>query len=65
MKSDDKDRRWEVDRLRTWLRWDDYLLLRNLFVKGHFRVFDDAMWEAVLAVTRRDRDVFEECDLLN
>jgi len=45
-------RTWERDRLRMLSRWDDFILLRNLLLRGCFKEFDDAEWRAVVNVTR-------------
>ena len=42
---------WERDRQRMALRWDDFILLRNLLLRGCFTDFDDAEWLAVVHVT--------------
>ena len=43
---------WDKERLRASLQWDDYVILYNLLRRGQMEMFDDAMWRAVVTVTR-------------
>lgn len=48
---------WEMERLRASLLWDDTIILRNLLKNGCLETFDDAMWTAVVNVTRPIGDI--------
>jgi hypothetical protein len=43
---------WDKERLRASLLWDDSVILINLLKNCDVTTFDDAMWRAVVTVTR-------------